>query len=112
MLLPQSAAFRTLRDRLDAACSLRQNLSANYYSPPPLPPRPNTATSSSRSTSISVSVAEGEGEGSDVQQLEVATLLRQFKSVQQKHSAARRAALEVSVTVCCLISAALLHSVM
>jgi hypothetical protein len=48
-----------------------------------------------------MSVAEGEGAaggsegGSDVQGLEVAGLLRQFKSVQQKHSAARRAALEV-----------------
>ncbi|KAG5176145.1 vacuolar protein 14 C-terminal Fig4p binding-domain-containing protein [Tribonema minus] len=43
MLLPQSAAFRTLRDRLDAACALRQNLAYSTAPPPAqLPPAPSS----------------------------------------------------------------------
>mmetsp|Transcript_2500 Transcript_2500/g.3675 ORF Transcript_2500/g.3675 Transcript_2500/m.3675 type:complete len:696 (-) Transcript_2500:54-2141(-) len=75
MLLPQSAAFRTLRDRLDAACALQQNLASKVVESPPERER------------------NGEKEG----KIDLERLIKRFSTVQGIHEEARRGILRASL---------------
>eukprot|EP00752_Nemacystus_decipiens_P010688 g9519.t1 len=95
MLLPQSAAFKTLRDRLATACSLNQNLAA----------LPSSSSSSSSLSSTSATAVTSTARGERVQTAQtaltrrgkgrtqdVSALLSKFKTAQERHVQARREA--------------------
>ncbi|CAN0424517.1 unnamed protein product [Ascophyllum nodosum] len=90
MLLPQSTAFKTLRDRMATACSLHQNLAA----------LPSSYSTSSSSTPAVTSTARGERVQTTQTALtrrwkktqDVSGLLSKFKGAQERHIQARRQA--------------------
>ncbi|ETV71488.1 hypothetical protein H257_13357 [Aphanomyces astaci] len=75
MLLPQSSAFRTLRDRLASVTSMAMAISRPQYQPPPPPPASPATSTEKKEGVVGVSVP---------------TLLAHFDAVQAKHTALRQ----------------------